>query len=141
MSTCSLPGVVRDTRLDGRIYELGLGVHGEPGVEKIEWEEASVILDRMIKLLVAGLAARKTNIIESKFTLLLNNLGSVPSLEMTFLSGKALQKLGDQGVSISHIIVGPLITSQDMNGFSLSLVSHLSSEENPLLGETGAPAW
>ena len=33
LSTCSLPGLKRDLRLDGNIYELGLGVHGEPGVE------------------------------------------------------------------------------------------------------------
>ena len=141
MSSCSLPGVIRDTRLDGNVYELGLGVHGEPGVETIPYEPASKILDRIVKLLVDGLAARKTNIAESNFTVLLNNLGSVSCLEMTFLAGKAIHKLGEQGIKISHSIVGPLITSQDMNGFSLSLVSHSTSEENPLLGSTGAPSW
>ena len=141
MSSCSLPGVIRDTRLDGNVYELGLGVHGEPGVETIPYEPASKILDRIVKLLVDGVAARKTNIAESNFTVLLNNLGSVSCLEMTFLAGKAIHKLGEQGIKISHSIVGPLITSQDMNGFSLSLVSHSTSEENPLLGSTGAPSW
>lgn len=124
LSTCSLPGVVKDKRLDENVYELGLGIHGEPGVETLPLEPASKILDRMIKLLVDGLAARKTNISDSHFTLLINNLGSVSSLELTYLAGKTIQKLGEQGVVVSHNAVGALMTSLDMNGFSISLVSH-----------------
>lgn len=48
LGTCTLPGVVRDTRLDGNCYELGLGIHGEPGVQNLPMEGASAILDRMI---------------------------------------------------------------------------------------------
>ena len=58
MTTCSLPGVTKDTRLDGQEYELGLGIHGEPGAEKLPVEKASTVLDRMIKVLSNGLEAR-----------------------------------------------------------------------------------
>ena len=64
--------------------------------------------------------------------MLVNNLGGVPPIEMTFLSGQALHKLGASGIKVSNIIVGPLMTSLDMNGFSLSLVANESGQE--LLG-------
>jgi len=141
LTTCSLPGVAKDARLDGAEYELGLGIHGEPGAAKLPLEPATAILDRMVAVLVAGAAARSLKLAETEFTLLVNNLGGVPPIEMTFLSGQALHKLGAAGIRVSHVTVGPLMTSLDMNGFSLSLAAHASGSENPLLGQTGAPAW
>ena len=57
------------------------------------------------------------------FTLLVNNLGGVAPIEMTFLAGKALDKFSKVGVKVSHIVIGPLMTSLDMNGISLSLAA------------------
>jgi dihydroxyacetone kinase len=87
LTTCSLPGVAKDTRLDGAEYELGLGIHGEPGAAKLPLEPATAVLDRMIAVLVAGAAARNLALPSTEFTLLVNNLGGVPPIEMTFLSG------------------------------------------------------
>lgn len=141
LGTCSLPGVVKDSRLDGNTYELGLGIHGEPGAQNFIMEEASVILDRMVEVLLNGLAARKIELASHNFTLLVNNLGGVSPLEMTFLSGKALEKFVKVNVNVTHVAVGPFMTSLDMNGISLSLSACGLKEDNPLLGKTGAPAW
>lgn len=92
-------------------------------------------------MLLNGLTQRKIDLISHKFTLFVNNLGGVSPLEMTFLSGVALDKLKELGVKVSHVAVGPFMTSLDMNGISLSLSAVKANEENPLLGKTGAPAW
>ena len=141
LTTCSLPGIKKDTRLDGAEYELGLGIHGEPGAAKLPVEQASAVLDRMLEVLSAGLTARNITPADNEFTLLVNNLGAVPPIEMTFLAGKMLPKLGASGIAVSHIAIGASMTSLDMNGFSLSLASHSKGSDNPLLGDTGAPAW
>ena len=139
LSTCSQPGIKKDTRLDNNTYELGLGIHGEPGVKNLPMEKATLILDRMNEVLMAGLTKRKIDLKKNTFTLLVNNLGGCPPIEQTFLAGKALEKFAKLGVKVSHVIIGTLLTSLDMNGFSLSLAA--AEGENYLLGETGATSW
>jgi dihydroxyacetone kinase len=141
LGVCSLPGVVRDSRLDGNNYELGLGIHGEPGAQNLPMENASAILDKMNVVLMNGLTQRKIDLSSHNFTLFVNNFGGVSPLEMTFLSGKALDKLRALGVKVSYVAVGTFMTSLDMNGISLSLSATKTNEENPLLGKTGAPSW
>jgi dihydroxyacetone kinase len=123
------------------VYELGLGIHGEPGAKKLKWEKATKVLERMLEMLLAGLEARGINKSGSNFNLLVNNLGAVPPMEMTFLAQVALTMLLKNGVQVTHVQIGPLMTSLDMNGFSLSLGAYPWNTKNPLLGETNAPAW
>jgi dihydroxyacetone kinase len=141
LGTCSQPGIVKDLRLDGNNYELGLGIHGEPGAQTLHMENGSAILDKMNIVLLNGLTQRKIDLDSHNFTLFVNNFGGVSALEMTFLSGKALDKLKALGVNVSHVAVGSFMTSLDMNGISLSLSATKTNEANHLLGKTGAPAW
>ena len=141
LSTCNLPGVKKDTRLDGPVYELGLGMHGEPGAATLPYEEASGVLDRMQKILIAGLERKSIDKSTNEFTLLLNNLGSVPAIEMTFLFNKVVEILGSAGIKISHVASGHCFTSFGMNGFTLTLAAHPTGSENPLLGDCEAPVW
>jgi dihydroxyacetone kinase len=55
-------------------------------------EQGSLICDRMIEVLMKGLKQRNIEVALHSFTLLVNNLGGVSPLEMTFLSGKVLEK-------------------------------------------------
>lgn len=104
-------------------------------------EQASSILDRMNNILVAGIQKRNISVSDHSFSLIVNNLGGVPPVEMTFLAGKALDKFDLLGINVTHISIGPLMTSLDMNGFSLSLLARPNGEQNYLLGSTGAPSW
>ena len=96
-------------------------------------------MDKMIKVLLSGLTQRSISLESHSFTLFVNNFGGVSCLEMTWISGKVLEKLKQVGVKVTHVAVGPFMTSLDMNGISLSLSA--TSGNNPLLGKTGAPAW
>jgi dihydroxyacetone kinase len=135
LSTCTVPGQKPESRLGEREAELGLGIHGEPGVAVIEPESVRHIVELMVEKLRATLPAGN-----SKFGLLVNNLGAVPPMEMGVIVNDVIKSaLGPQ----IELIFGPapLMTSLDMNGFSLSLIELNDSRRKALLSPVAPIAW
>jgi len=131
LTSCTLPGIGREDRVPEGQAELGLGIHGEPGVDLIGFEggkhAANLIAD---KLFAAARPARS-------YALLVNNLGSTTPLEMSLLTNEVLK--GPHGKKIK-LVCGPanLVTSLDMHGFSLSLLP-LTPEFEVALKSPAAP--
>jgi dihydroxyacetone kinase len=134
LSTCSIPGQEHVQRLGVNEGELGLGIHGEPGVERIAVQEAGRIVGIMAERLAAALPGI------GDYALLINNLGAVPPLEMSLIARDVLaSSLADR----VKLIIGPspMMTALNMNGFSLSLI-RLDSEREVALGAAVEPhAW
>ena len=134
LSSCSIPGQPYEERLGENEGELGLGIHGEPGVERIALQPADAIVALMVERLAPSLAPG------AYYALLLNNLGAVPPLEMSMIADSVMcSKLGRQ----VKLIIGPqaLMTALNMNGFSLSLL-RLDSSREAALGSAVEPlAW
>jgi triose/dihydroxyacetone kinase / FAD-AMP lyase (cyclizing) len=135
LSSCTIPGRPSEERLLSNQAELGLGIHGEPGIEKISLQPVSELIPLMVNRLLRHLPTSKT-----KLALLLNNLGGVPPIEMNIIAQSLLS--GMLGEQISLMIgPAPLMTSLDMKGFSLSLLP-LDEERSKALLATVAPgAW
>lgn len=104
------------SRLDQTEAELGLGIHGEPGVETISMDNAESLMQQAIQKLKEYLPSE-----DKEYALMLNNLGSVTPLEMNILL-YAFQK--SELAERVKLIVGPsqLMTSLNMNGFSISML-------------------
>jgi dihydroxyacetone kinase len=135
LSTCTVPGQKSESRLGEREAELGLGIHGEPGVAVIEPESVRHIVDLMVQKLCETLPTGNP-----RLGLLVNNLGSVPPMEMGVVVNDVVKsRLGPQ----IELIFGPspLMTSLDMNGFSLSLVVLNDSRREALLSPVAPIAW
>ncbi|CDX57327.1 Dihydroxyacetone kinase [Mesorhizobium plurifarium] len=134
LSSCSIPGQVHEERFGANDGELGLGIHGEPGVERIALEAAS----KLVAIMAERLAARLDP--HSRYALLINNLGSVPPLEMALIANAALSSSLAKAVALT---VGPghLMTALNMNGFSLSLIKLDAERETALLAPVGPHAW
>ncbi|CAN7323649.1 dihydroxyacetone kinase subunit DhaK [Phyllobacterium sp. LjRoot231] len=134
LSTCSIPGQVQEQRLGADEGELGLGIHGEPGVERIALQEAEKIVAIMAERLAAALPGT------GEYALLINNLGAVPPLEMSLIAHDVLaSSLADR----VKLVIGPspMMTALNMNGFSLSLI-RLDAEREVALAFTVDPhAW
>jgi dihydroxyacetone kinase len=134
LGSCTLPGIGREDRVPRGQAELGLGIHGEPGVDLIDFsgaDQAAAILSR--KLFER---AGKAN----SYALLLNNLGSTTPLEMSLLANEFLTD--PRGKKISLVIgPAPLMTSLDMHGFSASLLPLTRKFSEALLAPVGPPAW
>lgn len=134
LSTCSIPGQASENRLGEGEAELGLGIHGEPGVEKIAVQAASSLVKTMADRLSTRLDAG------SGYALLINNLGAVPPLEMSLIANAVLDSA--LGTRIK-LVVGPapLMTALNMNGFSLSLLKLDAAREAALTSAVGPHAW
>lgn len=135
LSTCTVPGTEPENRLADHEAELGLGIHGEPGVAVIEPESVRHIVEMMVEKLSHKAASGK-----SKLALLVNNLGSVPPMEMGVITNEVIRSsLGSK----IELVFGPapLMTSLDMNGFSLSLIELDDKRREALLSPVAPVAW
>jgi ATP-dependent dihydroxyacetone kinase len=124
LDTCTVPGSPKEARIKEGKAELGLGIHGEPGVELIDFTTAhdamAIVLERL-----------KPHVGDGTKVALLNNLGGVTPLEMSVLAELLAKSDVINGI---QYMIGPaaLMTSLDMRGFSVSILP-VSSEELALL--------
>jgi dihydroxyacetone kinase len=115
---CTLPGRSEPLFMVAPGHmELGLGVHGEKGVQSSEMRPAA----EMAKLLVDTILADAPAGAGSRAAVLLNGLGSTKYEEMFVLYNDIQRRLTAAGVDLYTPIVGELVTSLDMAGCSLSL--------------------
>ncbi|TPJ16741.1 DAK2 domain-containing protein [Mesorhizobium sp. B2-7-3] len=134
LSSCSIPGQPHEDRFGENDGELGLGIHGEPGVERIAVQSA----DKLVAVMAERLAGRLDT--KADHALLINNLGSVPPLEMSLVANAVLASPLAKTVKFT---TGPgsLMTALNMNGFSLSLIRLDAAREAALLAPVGPHAW
>ena len=131
LDTCTVPGSPKENRVPDGKAELGLGIHGEAGVEQIEHIDARHAMRAVCAKLVDGAKGRVA---------LLNNLGGTSAIEMSVLLNELL--LSDLGPTIDHVIgPAPMMTSLNMHGFSVSLYAPNADEMVALEAPTPLPAW
>lgn len=103
--------------------ELGVGVHGEPGMVRHRLvsadDAADLLLDRILQEMNPARGDR--------VAVLVNSLGATPAMELYILTRRVCQRLSSRGVIVHRMLVGPYYTSLDMEGVSLSLL-HLDDE-------------
>lgn len=133
-SSCSIPGQPYEDRLGENQGELGLGIHGEPGVEKITVQEAGSLVSIMTERLSAAMKP------DGQYALLINNLGAVPPVEMSLIANAVLASPFADRVALT-IGPGPMMTALNMNGFSLSLIRLDAEREAALLSDVTPRAW
>ena len=134
LSSCSIPGQAHEERLGPGEGELGLGIHGEPGAERIAIASAAALVEAMAGRLAGHLAD------DGDHALLINNLGAVPPLEMGVIANAVLSSaLADR----IRLVIGPapLMTALNMNGFSLSLLKLDPAREAALCSAVSPRAW
>ena len=133
-TTCSIPGQTGHVRLGAGQAELGLGIHGEPGVERIDLPSARAVAELMAKRLGRFVPP------SGALALLINNLGGAPDLEMAVFAKSMLETpLGAR----AQLVVGParLMTALDMKGVSISVLPVDRELVDALMSECDAPAW
>lgn len=134
LSSCSIPGQAHEERLGPGEGELGLGIHGEPGVERIAIDTARALVATMVERLAAHMPG------EGGYALLINNLGAVPPLEMGVVANAVLSSALAGRI---RLVIGPapLMTALNMNGFSLSLIKLDQARETALCAAVSPRAW
>lgn len=133
LDTCTIPGSAKEERIADGMAELGLGIHNEPGVEQVRFEDArsamQIVLDRL-----------KNHMGEGRYVVLLNNLGSTTQLEMSILT--QAMTTSTLAKKIGWIIgPAPMMTSLDMHGFSVSVMPAGAVEIDALKQPVDLVAW
>ena len=113
--------------------ELGMGIHGEPGIERTKLKPADEVAHIMVERLVADLPFRSAD----EVAVLVNGLGATPPEELFILFNRVHDLLLGHGLRIERAFVGEYATSMEMAGASLSLL-RLDDELKALLD---APAF
>lgn len=133
LDTCTVPGSPKEDRIPEGMAELGLGIHGESGVEQVHFTNA--------KGAIAAVTTKLAATMEDKpHVALVNNLGGASVLEMSVL----MHALANSPLAknLTHVI-GPasMMTSLDMRGFSISIYPAGDDDLAALSAPTGLSAW
>lgn len=129
LSPCSLPQTRRPNfDIGADEMEIGMGIHGEPGIARGKLRTADEITDEMLDKILAEMAPRHGD----KVAVLVNSLGSTPLMELYIMNRRVKQRLDAIGVSVHATWVGNYCTSLEMAGASVTLF-HLDDELQTML--------
>lgn len=98
--------------------EIGMGLHGEPGVRRGKLQPADQLVDEMLELIINDLPFKSGD----EVCVLVNGLGSTTRMELFIALRRTLQSLANMGIKVYDSQVGSFATCQEMAGFSISLM-------------------
>lgn len=129
LSPCSLPQTLKPNfELGADEMEIGMGIHGEPGVARGPLKPADEVTSELVgKILHEMKPARGDRV-----AVLVNSLGSTPLMELYILMRKVKMMLDEAGLTIHLSLVGNYCTSLEMAGASITLM-HLDDELQRLI--------
>jgi phosphoenolpyruvate---glycerone phosphotransferase subunit DhaK len=119
LTSCTVPAAGEPTfQLGEDEMEIGIGIHGEPGRERMPLEPADQITERLAAAIVDDLPYREGD----QVLAFVNGLGGTPVLEL-YIVYRALKRFLDgRGITIARNLVGPYMTSLEMAGMSITLL-------------------
>jgi dihydroxyacetone kinase len=129
LSPCTVPAAGRPTFTIGEDeMEIGMGIHGEPGVRRGKLEPADRIVDMLLEAVLADMPLTRGDVV----SVLVNSLGATPQEELYVMYRRAHQILTGRGIRVHRPYLGEYATSMEMAGASISLLK-LDAELTPLL--------
>jgi len=99
--------------------EMGVGIHGEPGIERKKIEPADSIVDGMLDRILGD----SVDFSGSEVAVMVNGMGGTPPMELYVAYARVADRLKDEGVNVWRMpYVGDYMTSLEMAGFSITLL-------------------
>lgn len=139
LAACRLPSSAKPSfDLGEDQIEMGIGIHGEPGIWRDTLRTADIIADEMVERLLADLPPVSQ---QSEVSVLVNGLGATPLDELFIVYRRVKTRLDQSGLSVVQPLIGNYVTSMEMQGVSVSLF-HLDEELKALLqAPAECPFW
>jgi dihydroxyacetone kinase-like protein len=129
LSPCIIPEMGKPTfEMDEGQMEIGIGIHGEPGIGKGELKSADEIVEKIMESILDDLPYQSGD----EVSVLVNGLGATPKEELYVVYRKVAQILKDKKITVYHPYIGEFATSMEMAGMSISLLK-LDNELKKLL--------
>jgi phosphoenolpyruvate---glycerone phosphotransferase subunit DhaK len=119
LTSCTVPHAGKPTfELGEGEVEVGIGIHGEPGRERLPLEPANALVDRLLNPILEDLPFGSGDDV----LLFVNGMGGTPLSELYIVYRRAVQVLADRGASVERSLVGNYITALEMQGCSISVL-------------------
>lgn len=129
LSPCSLPQTLRQNfEMADNEMEVGMGIHGEPGVARSLLKPADQVADELLDTILTDAKPGRGE----RVSVLVNSLGSTPLMELYILMRRLKTRLDEAGIVIHSSLVGHYCTSLEMAGASITLM-HLDDELQDLI--------
>ncbi|EJJ29407.1 bifunctional sugar-binding transcriptional regulator/dihydroxyacetone kinase subunit DhaK [Rhizobium sp. CF142] len=129
LEPCSLPQTRRHNfEIGPDDMEIGMGIHGEPGVMREKMMSADAVVDVVMDRIFSEMKP----VAGDRVAVLVNSFGGTPLMELYILYRRVEQRLSAKGIKIEANWVGHYCTSLDMVGASISIL-HLDQELTDLL--------
>jgi dihydroxyacetone kinase len=131
LAPCEVPGAGRPTfEIGPDDIEIGMGIHGEPGLQRGRIEPADAVVGRMVEAILAD--QREAGAGPGEVALLVNGLGATAYLDLYIVYRAARRLLEAGGWTVSRSFVGEYVTSLEMAGTSITIL-RLDDELRALL--------
>ncbi len=135
LSPCTVPAAGKPGfTLGENEIELGLGIHGEPGVRKAPLEPADALVDRLLHTILSRFPTNRA-------ALLVNGLGGTTAMELAIVARAALSCLHEAGIVVERAYAGTFLSALEMAGVSISVLEVDDARLVRLDASTDAPAW
>ena len=117
------PGSIPETgeytfELGADELEIGMGLHGEQGVSREKMMTADILVEKMLDNILGDLPFSAGD----KVCLLINNLGASTMMELLIANRRTRELLDQHGIQVHDTLIGSYCTSQEMAGFSITLL-------------------
>jgi phosphoenolpyruvate---glycerone phosphotransferase subunit DhaK len=119
LTSCIVPAAGKPTfELGDDEMEIGIGIHGEPGRERMKVEPSAKIVERLATPIVEDLPFEQGD----QVLAFVNGMGGTPLIELYVVYNDLRRFLDGRGITISRNLIGPYITSLEMAGCSITLL-------------------
>ena len=138
LSPCILPEAGKPTfEINEDEIEIGMGIHGEPGIKRDKLKSANNLVDDLYKRIIDD-SKLKAN---DNVAIMINSLGATPLEELYIISKKVNENLSKSNIQNSKTYVGRYATSMEMAGMSITTLKLNNNLKKYLFAESTCPFW
>ncbi len=119
LTSCTVPTAGKPTfDLPEDEMEIGIGIHGEPGRERMKIKPADEVTEMLLNPVIEDLPFESGD----EVLLFVNSMGGTPLIELYIVYRKAIELLEAKGIKVVRNLIGPYITSLEMAGASITML-------------------
>jgi phosphoenolpyruvate---glycerone phosphotransferase subunit DhaK len=119
LTSCTVPSAGKPTfELGDDEMEIGIGIHGEPGRERVKVASAAEVAKMLVEPILEDLPYAEGE----KALVFVNSMGGTPLIELYIVYNEVAKILAAHGIEIARNLIGPYITSLEMQGCSVTLL-------------------
>jgi len=138
LSPCILPEAGKPTfKIEDDEIEIGMGIHGEPGIKREKLKPANDLVDDLYKRIIKDSKLKNND----NIAIMINSLGATPLEELYIISKRVNENLSNSKINNVKTYVGRYATSMEMAGMSITTLKLTDNLKKYLFASSKCPFW